>query len=442
MSSQSTSNQRPRSVTATRGAASRSDSRKRGRRSESPEPQQGRLKDKQLTKKQRKVPTKEDITQTKITSFSENNTPDAITETETTTNMAAENNTLSKSQFESLMSEFEKMHTKIDQHIQKVDDRMDKIESKMMDLKNKQDKTDADLDNVNQKLEACSEKMIETEHAANLALSYAERNEQYQRNFNVRIFNLPEEANESIYDCEAKVLALFKDKLGVEVAIESIDILHRLGPKPRQAAADTDANETKENNQSNENVENPPNSPQASGSGSDKEMETQTEKENPTEKTSPRPVIVSFVSRRVRRDILANRHKLKKRADQTSAPIIIAEDLTKQRHALFSKTRENKEKFKKVWSKDGRIFGRQHNGIDIQINTYFDISSPMVTKTSYRGGSMLSSPRGRGGRGGFFARGRGYYYTRRGQGRHSIMPGGYTPQGFSFGDPPRDVTEY
>ena len=85
MSSQSTSNQRPRSVTATRGAASRSDSRKRGRRSESPEPQQGRLKDKQLTKKQRKVPTKEDITQTKITSFSENNTPDAITETETTT---------------------------------------------------------------------------------------------------------------------------------------------------------------------------------------------------------------------------------------------------------------------------------------------------------------------------------------------------------------------
>ena len=50
----------------------------------------------------------------------------------------------------------------------------------MMDLKNKQDKTEADIKDVQDKLEAYNEKVVESHHAANLALAY-------QQAFNRRV---------------------------------------------------------------------------------------------------------------------------------------------------------------------------------------------------------------------------------------------------------------
>ena len=140
------------------------------------------------------------------------------------------------------------LNEKIDQHLLKMGERMDKIDGKMLEVENKIDSTQSDIKNLGQKVESNTERTVENKHTANLAMLYAERNEQYQRNFNLRIFNLPESSNESVQECEAKVLALFSEKLGVFIPIETIDVLHRLGPKPKQTPNTSNQN----------NVPNPP----------------------------------------------------------------------------------------------------------------------------------------------------------------------------------------
>ena len=411
---------RSRSVTAISRATHRSESRKRGRKSESPEPPTttGRERNKQTFKKQKKgCKSLLEKDQTKITEFSEsqqNHRP--IEHIETTTNMAANTETLNNTQFEAIMAEFQKMNTKFDTKLEecmnKMNERVETVEGKIHDIENKLDQTNIDIKNLSQRSEACSEKSVEAVHAANLALAYAEKNEQYQRNFNIRIFNLPEDNNESIENCETKVLAFFKDKLDLTVPIEAIDNLHRLGPKKasRQRDTDNDKNNTENANQTaNEQLEvNENDDNQQDKAANEEEMDIQIA-ENKTN-SEARPVIVSFVSRRVRREVLANRYKLKKRDNQTTAPIIIVEDLTKQRHALFSKARENKEKFKKVWSKEGKIYGRQHNGLDIAIDTYLDITSPPIEKRMpprrykfFGFGGRGRGGYGRGGRGGYMS---------------------------------------
>ena len=229
--------ERARSVTAISRATQRSESRKRGRRSESPEAPTttGRNRNKQTFKKQKKGSKPQtDKDQTKITEFSESQDSNRPTEIETTTNMAAKE-TLNNTQFEDIMAEFQKMNTKfdtkLDECMNKMNERVETVEGKVHDIENKLDQTAMDIKNLSRSSEACNERTIEAVHAANLALAYAEKNEQYQRNFNIRIFNLPEENNESIENCEAKVLAFFKNKLDVTVPIEAIDNLHRLGQK-------------------------------------------------------------------------------------------------------------------------------------------------------------------------------------------------------------------
>ena len=449
-------------VRAARGAT-RSDSRKRSRRSESPECS-GKVKDNQLSKKLKNTSTAGKLKeQTKITSFSslaQGDTPDTSDNTQQTetesTKMANNNNDSSDPKFDLLMaefgkmntkieqqlvSEFGKMNTKIDQHIMKIDERMDRMDGKILEIENKLDSTQTDIKNLSEKDEINAEKIAESQHAANLAMMYAEKNEQYQRNFNLRIFNLPESSNETIEECETKVLTLFSEKLGVNVSIESIDVLHRLGPKPKpQPPPQADPN----NIPSHQTNLQDPNSPQTSTNASENQtgsIETSQSREShseatgelmdteTTENTRPiisRPIIVSFVSRRVRREILANRFKLKKQANQKVAPTIIVEDLTKQRHALFAKARENKDKFKKVWSSEGRIFGRQQNGIDIPIDSFQDIISPPLPSKPPRRTFNPFTARFRG-RGGGYNRGRGRganFYT------HS----------WRWGLPPRDDT--
>ena len=398
----------------------RSESRKRERRSESPDTPTGRLSHKHFAKKHKR--TGHDKDQTKITAYSEvltddtpaDNTPDrTLEESESVTNMA---DVVNKTQFDMLMEEFHKMGTKMDQYMQRMDDRVTTVEGKVHVVENKTDKNESDIDTLCKRVERNEERTMETVHAATLALDYAEKNEQYQRNFNIRIINLPEKDNETIEECEAAVLNLFANTLGVTVPIEAIDILHRLGPMKKTSTASEQDNTEKEPDNSNsaegagegagvEGMETGQTADASAGTAADTGS-SNAQAVPETNKTSNRPVRVSFVSRRVRREILFNRRKLKKKVNQTSAQIVIVEDLTKKRHALFSKARENKEKYKKVWSREGKIYGRQHNGIDTVIESFLDISSPPVQKKPQYGrfNWWRGGPRGRGG---YRGRGRG-----------------------------------
>lgn len=118
--------------------------------------------------------------------------------------------------------------------------------------------------------------------------------EQYTRRNNIRIFGLPESKAECIED---SVENLFRDKLNVNIPVCDIDRCHRLG-KPNNNSA--------------------------------------------------RPVIVKFISYRVRQKVFQEKKKLK------DSGITIREDLTKPRLSLLKEAVE-KYSYKNVWTMDGRI---------------------------------------------------------------------------------------
>ena len=414
-----------------RGATERSESRKRKSSTQSP------VNNKPDQNKKKPKTNEREVNQLKITSFqTESCSSDRSDESRPTSQKAIADETnmataVSKEQFAELMNEFKKMNTKMDEINAKLDTRIETVEGKVFDLEQKHDSIQTEVQSVKKKLEENTETTDSGTYVAKLALAHAERNEQYQRNYNIRIFNLPENANETIAECETKVLNLFSEKLNVKIPIEAIDNLHRLGPKKstQQTSKSTEENtgtpttETKENSKDTErNSKDTETNEMESSTATptpENEREKIVSKEGSNEKI--RPVIVSFISRRIRREVLANRNKLKKTPGQRSAPIIITEDLTKQNHYLFNKARENKDKFANVWSKDGIILGKQHNGIIIRIDSLNDVNSPpaMEKKTNRR---KFFPPRG-------FPRGRS-----RGYPPFKGRPRGYPSQRPTFDD--------
>ena len=396
-----------------RGATERSESRKR--KSTILSPVNTNSKPDHNKKKQRTLDI--DVNQTKITSYQTDSIePSDIVDED----RQADELTMAtvSEQFSQLMNEMKKMNTKMDEINAKLDSRIEKVESRVFDIEQKQDNIETEVKTVQKKLEENTETADSCNYTARLALSHADRNEQYQRNYNIRIFNVPEDDKETIAECEKKVLDLFSEKLNVKIPIEAIDNLHRLGPK--STLANKSENDTPGATGPMPDTETVHEGERANNgtSTTDKDGDKGQSNDKPTLKT--RPIIVSFISRRVRREVLSNRNKLKKTPGQTTAPIIITEDLTKQNHYLFSKARENKEKFANVWSKDGTILGKQQNGIIIRINTLEDVNSPPAQERIPFYRKRYTPTRG-------FPRGR----------RRGFPPG--RGRGFPRGYPPRDV---
>lgn len=122
---------------------------------------------------------------------------------------------------------------------------------------------------------------------AKVADDRSNNNEQYCRNYNIRIYNLIEPENETPEECEEAVLKLFKEKLClINIVSKDLDAVHRLGKKKKKNSDDN------------------------SDGG-------------------PRAVIVRFVSRRTRNEVISKRRLLKKKNGQTTRAVTIAEDLTK-----------------------------------------------------------------------------------------------------------------
>ena len=370
----------------------RSDSRKRNRRSESPEEKSISAKDKHLKRSRKLTQAETPKNQPKITDFNSENRSE---EKDTTTNMAT------SAEVKMLMEEMQKMNAKFDEMNMNLVGRIEKVESRVFDTEQAQDNTKKDIDKIKKNLELHEELTAELEHTTHLALTQADRQEQYNRNYNIRIFNVPEDDNESIYDCENKVLALFEEKLNLKISIDSIDNLHRLGPKHRindvnksDVDGDKEKNVNKEkkdertDNETNDNMEEGEVGQQkdnhdSQNQESEGQGENQSNQNNDSSKkkiNECRPIIVSFVSRRVRRQVLANRNRLKKKIGQTTAPIIIVEDLTKKNHALLCKAKDNTDKYKNVWSKDGVIYGKQLNDVIVRINSFKEVSMPPIDK--------------------------------------------------------------
>ena len=323
-----------------------------------------------------------------------------------------------------------RLDNKIDKISQKLDERMDRMEGRIFEVEKSHDEMKVELENVKQKHSLEEDILLDNENTAKTSLHKSEANEQYLRNFNLRIFNLEESETETLAECETKVLALFREKLGVEVPIEAIDIIHRLGPKKQRAqpgknndenvienhdSPTSNQNKTADKTNETKDVTQPElsNGSQtyagaAATSESSNNLIENGSKERKTKDLRPeRPVIVSFLSRRLRREVYSRRFELKPKTKNERA-IIIVEDLSKQNHNLLVKAKDSK-KYEKVWSKDGVIFGRQVlNKAVVPLKSMSDISGPAVltyTQQRPRGyntpwrGQRFPRSRGQGGRG-------------------------------------------
>ena len=244
--------------------------------------------------------------------------------------------------------------------------KMDQNEQFQM-LMNRTEKLLGEWENFQVKIDQQFKEIHEKQNAMNVTskLSYERsyQNEQYQRNYNIRIYGVSDEKDESIVKCEEKLLKIFKEKLKIEVKSEDIDIAHRIGTYSEEQDDD----------------ETPPN---------------------------PRTVICRFVHKKTKKLVLQNRRKLKKRETDTSC-IVIKEDLTKYHQQLLAKCID---RYETAWARDGRIFVKENdNSSSKEIKSMADLGDSWAMSDSYVPTRQnRNQKRGhRGGRGGRGGRGAG-----------------------------------
>ena len=217
--------------------------------------------------------------------------------------------------------------TGIDFDISQIKDRQDRHDSRLKDLQSKVEQSAATIYSVRKN-----------------TLTQSSQQEQYSRNYNLRIYGLEEKKDESINELEGMVIKFFNEKLGVQVEKNDIDVIHRLG-RPKQTSDTLGAPMKASTPKRHENGH--PADPQSQEGTAEPQMETET-----TESSQPRTIIVRFVRRKIKNQIIANRRKLKKKAGETKA-VVIKEDLTKFHHQLLAKAKDVGEK---AWSSEGKIF--------------------------------------------------------------------------------------
>lgn len=156
-----------------------------------------------------------------------------------------------------------------------------------------------------------AEKMAETVQGNFL---HANENEQYSRRTCLRIFSIAEDMTVD----RDSITEFFKDKLEVDIAVEDIDRVHRIGKRQQENA------------------------------------------------NKPRAVIVKFTNYKARSLVWRNKSKLK------GSQFIILEDLTKYNLNILKEAKQ-RGSYQSVWTSDGKIFAKDLNGSKRRIHSITDL---------------------------------------------------------------------
>jgi hypothetical protein len=214
---------------------------------------------------------------------------------------------------------------------------MEKLESSLLQLEKENEELKAKYTEMKREGAIVRDTAVSARHVALTADERSNDNEQYCRNYNVRIYNVPENKEETVQQCEEKVLKLFNEKLGLKhITDKDLDAVHRLGKKKDE---------------------------------------------------EPRPVIVGFISRKVRNQVIGKRRLLKKKPHQNTRPVTIVEDLTKKNYVLYQRARKS-ESAAECWTTMGKIFVKTKSGSVRRVRREGDI-----TESSSSLGVRDSSPR-------------------------------------------------
>ena len=225
-------------------------------------------------------------------------------------------------QMDSYRQDMEKFSTRLSDFCTEFKDRVVNIENRVSDFEDKCDK----LMQVNEQMKKDNDKLRKNNDELLMRILHCEREqndaEQYTRRWNLRLFNVDDQKDETEAQCVAKVCAIFTDKVKVTTTPDDIECCHRLG---------------------------------SGGRGDSDESHAPRRSNN-------RAIIVRFKpgSRGIRDRILKSRKALKGQS------VSIAEDLTKANSELLKVAYKN-ECCESSWSINGKIFALLKNQIKVRI---------------------------------------------------------------------------
>ena len=131
-----------------------------------------------------------------------------------------------------LLKEIRAMSQNMDKKIDQLDKEVEEMNGKMFELCQENNQLKKEIASLKKREESLSRIASEAKHQASLADRRVNELEQYTRRNNVRVFGVPEEDKETADQCEAKVLKIFHDKLGLRnITSQDMEATHRVGAK-------------------------------------------------------------------------------------------------------------------------------------------------------------------------------------------------------------------
>ena len=189
------------------------------------------------------------------------------------------------------------------------------MESRIFDVEKERDEMKTQLQRMKEERREMEKKIVESKRDTNNIREELNHLQQYSRNFNLRIYKVPEKKGGE-EDCAKMAIEVCKE-VGVDVDVKDIENAHRVG-------AIKDAHN--------------------------------------------RPIIVRFMRRETRDKVLKERRKLKGR------PLSIGEDLTQQNIKLLKKAEDHSATLS-AWSSRGNILAKLKNGMVKRVTLSTDMDA-------------------------------------------------------------------
>lgn len=198
------------------------------------------------------------------------------------------------------------------------------VEGRLFEVEAQREKAEEELRQMRKKNETLQNVVKHQESRIKVLEKEQNDLEQYSRRNHLRVFKVPEQPEESATDCIKKVCAIFSDSVGVPTKPCNIEVAHRVGRRSS---------------------------------------------------SKPRPILVRFMDRKIRDQILTNRRKLKGKG------VSIGEDLTVANFQLLKKAMAHSATMT-AWSVNGKVVVKAKNNVTIRVNIHTDLDEALKRAVS------------------------------------------------------------
>ena len=137
-----------------------------------------------------------------------------------------------KRQFEKLArrEDIRQLKDKVDKLFEKMSERMDKLDSRCFDIEKGMDSIKEEIDAVKKENADLREQLRQQERRVTKVLSDQNDLEQYDRRWNLRLFNVQEKTEETADDCARTCCQIVTEGIRVPVTEEDLEAARRTGP--------------------------------------------------------------------------------------------------------------------------------------------------------------------------------------------------------------------